>query len=280
MPAYTLMILIGCAVSFAVALARSPKKGLRADDTLFFIAFLVLGALIGAKILYLLIDIPVIYANHDFYFASAANAATLITSGFVFYGGLIGGFFGGVCYAKFFHVNTVAIADNFVPSIPLFHSFGRIGCFLAGCCYGIPYTGRFAVTYTEALSDANGISRFPVQLVEAAVNLILFFLLLALGKKLKKPLQSFGLYLILYGAARFILEFFRGDELRGFLGPLSTSQWISLILLPFGLYLFLCKSENNVIAQNLFNGKLPGSKESGSRYEGSKINGFSPEDNK
>ncbi len=262
MSSYFLMALIGCAVSLVFILVRCPKRGLHLDDSLFFFALVLIGAIVGAKVLYLLVSIPEIYAQREILFSSASNALSLLSSGFVFYGGLIGGFIGAVCYAHIFQVNAVRTAENFIPAIPLFHFFGRIGCFLAGCCYGIPYSGPLAVTFTEALSDANGISRFPVQLLEAAFNLVLFFVLIiydriSLKKERKKPLRNFALYLIIYGTARFFIEFLRGDAARGFWGALSTSQWISMAVIAFGIYIYACPAEKDPVVTKFFCGVLP-----------------------
>ena len=154
-----------------------------------------------------------------------------------FYGGLIGGCIGVIVYARFFKENTVKLAEAFVPAVPLFHVFGRIGCFLAGCCYGILWDGPLGVTFTKSIVAPNGISLLPIQLIEAGANVITFVILLVFKGKLKKPLQNFGLYLVIYSIERFVFEFFRGDLARGAFLNVSTSQWISLILLPVG---FMC----------------------------------------
>lgn len=255
-PSYSLMALIGCAAAFFTAFIRCRKKGLRPDDLLYFFAFILISSFLGAKVLYLLLDIPEILLYRDEIFSSLSSAGGFLSGGFVFYGGLLGGWIGAVCYAKFFGVNAVRMAENFIAGIPLFHFFGRIGCFLAGCCYGIEYSGIFAVTYTNPLTAPDDASHFPVQLLEAALNLLIFFTLLIFEKRRKKPLQNFGLYLILYGTARFLLEFLRGDEQRGFWGFLSVSQWLSLaVILPLGLYMFFRKTGKNFIIQNLLNGR-------------------------
>ncbi len=259
MSSYALMAILGCVVCLVFLLLYCKPQNVRPGDMLFFYAFVLVGVLIGAVVLYCLLNLPGAIANRAEVFSDWRTAISYLFGGFVFYGGLIGGFVGAICYAKYFAVNTVHIANTFVPGIPLFHCFGRIGCFLAGCCYGIIYDGPLAVTFTNALSDANGPSRFPVQLLEAAINLVLFFLLLVYTRVSKKrdrwkPLANFGLYLILYGIARFFLEFLRGDAVRGFLGPLSVSQWISFPVIAAGLYLLLCRTERNFVVQKIFNG--------------------------
>lgn len=256
-PSYGMMVVIGSLISIAVILLRCRKKNIRPDDQLYFTAFILVFTLLGAKLLYLLQNLPWLFENAGVIFADWSSFLNYMGGGFVFYGGLIGGCIGAVCYAKFFEVNAVAAAENFTLIIPLFHCCGRIGCFLAGCCYGVEYTGPLAVTFTESLGAPNNVSLFPVQLLEAGLNLLVFFLLLYADKRLKRPLQNFGLYAVMYGVMRFLLEFLRGDPARG-VWFLSTSQWISLlILIPAGIYMLTCKTEKNFLVWRMLGGCLP-----------------------
>ncbi len=118
----------------------------------------------------------------------------------------------------------------------LFHIFGRIGCFLGGCCYGLPSAWGVVYRYSP-VAEANGLVRFPVQLVEAAWNLVLFLLLAWLQRR-GSPICCPCIWSSI-PPARFLLEFFRGDAYRGILLGLSTSQWISLFLFPAALYALL-----------------------------------------
>ena len=131
--------------------------------------------------------------------------------------------------------------DAIAPAIPFFHVFGRIGCHLAGCCYGMEYHGPFAVTFpfNEFNTESAGVSRVPTQLMEVSFNFILFLVLYFYIKNKPKPGRPLGIYLVAYSIMRFSIEFFRGDVGRGGFLLLSTSQWISLALLPVGLMLIL-----------------------------------------
>ena len=130
----------------------------------------------------------------------------------------------------------------FATVLPLGHAIGRIGCFSAGCCYGIPFDSPFSVTYTETLGTTPlGIPLFPVQIVESILLVLLFsaqlVLFLRLPQKQNLPVM---VYLTAYPTIRFLLEFLRGDSERGVLLGLSTSQWVSLLILiavPVG---YLC----------------------------------------
>lgn len=162
-------------------------------------------------------------------FAEFLSRFTEVFGGAVFYGGLLGGLLAAaICYKKM--KLTPEYADLGACSIPLFHFFGRIGCFLTGCCYGIECPVGF--TYHHAIDEAaNNVSRFPVQLLEAGFNVFLFILLLSLFNRGKLKGRLLRLYLVLYPAFRFADEFLRGDKIRGSLWGLSTSQWISLLIL-------------------------------------------------
>lgn len=153
--------------------------------------------------------------------------------------GCWGGIFAGALYVRKKGFALPEWADLLAPAIPLFHFFGRIGCFLGGCCYGVPCS--FGFTYTHNLIEqANGVSRFSIQLVEAAFNLALFFLLWTLQKKGKFQGKRLVLYLLGYSVGRFVFEFGRGDTYRGIWFGLSTSQYISvglfLVAVVFLLY--------------------------------------------
>lgn len=155
-------------------------------------------------------------------------------SGNVFYGGLLGGISSALIYSKAAHIDYKKYVDNAALFIPLFHFFGRIGCFLSGCCYGIECNFGFVYKYS-LVESANNVRRFPIQLVEALGNIIIFLVLYCLfnNKRFEKKLLS--VYLVMYSVLRFFTEFFRGDYYRGFLFSLSTSQIISIILFVVGV---------------------------------------------
>lgn len=126
--------------------------------------------------------------------------------------------------------------DMLAVSVPLFHTFGRLGCFAAGCCYGVECSWGIVSEHTLN-AEVNGVARFPVQLVEAGLNLLLFDWLLSLFLREKRRGGLLRLYCLTYPVIRFGLEFFRGDQLRGLWGIFSTSQWISIAI--FGVAVVL-----------------------------------------
>lgn len=132
-------------------------------------------------------------------------------------------------------------------SIPLFHAIARIGCFLAGCCYGIEYTGFGSITYTIMDNGIlNSVNRIPVQLIEAGFNVLIFIYLLRLIQKEDWNKKDILLrYLTLYSCGRFLLEFIRGDTVRGVIYGVSFSQVIS-ILIWIGVFIIYKKKQGGM----------------------------------
>ena len=196
------------------------------------------GGVIGAHILYGLVGFDQIIwfvrnINSIDSFGTLINRIVAIFGGGVFYGGLLGGMAAGAIYFKKAALNA-KYADIAITSVPLFHVFGRIGCFMGGCCYGIE--SSFGFTYTRALvPEANGVSRFPVQLLESLLCLLLFLAMYFLIKRRLLCGKLVPFYFISYGIIRFSLEFLRGDEIRGRWLIFSTSQWISIVLIIAGI---------------------------------------------
>lgn len=171
---------------------------------------------------------------------SAKNA------GIVYYGGLLGGGFAFSRGAKSLPNNRHTL-DILAVCIPLFHVFGRIGCFYAGCCFGVEHEGRVAVYYTtRVLNEVVTANRVPVQLLEAMFNLVLFFYLFSLLRKEDwKSKNLWRTYLFTYSVGRFILEFFRGDLERGVIYGVSFSQVVSVCIWMYLLATsYLKKSEH------------------------------------
>lgn len=160
-------------------------------------------------------------------------------SGIVFYGGMLGYLLSTrVLISRYILYKRSSSWGLVALVIPLFHGFARLGCYFGHCCYGIPMDGAFWGHFFE--------HRLPVQLMEAGFNLGLFGVLLWLYLR-RRPMRGrlVRVYLLSYALFRFGIEFFRGDAVRGSLGPLSFSQWVSvLILLGLGLHYILRRRKN------------------------------------
>ena len=239
---YGLIIVFGIIIGSIVAILYFSKfNKIKKDDVLYSILYGIIGIVVGAKILYLLTNIQLLIRSKDI----VSTFLQMLSGGFVFYGGLIGGILGIFIYAKQFKIEFKPLLLTIVPTIPLVHSIGRIGCLLAGCCYGMEYNGIGAITFHNSLIAPNEISLFPIQIIECICNLLIFMILTITYKKATGTYKTVGLYCILYSIVRFTLEFFRGDLIRGIYFGLSTSQWISILLLILGIIIFIFEYRNN-----------------------------------
>lgn len=233
-PMYAVLALLGAGAAWFYFHHRLRRRGENPGKTEQAFLWGVLGAIFGAKLLYLLPLLPQLLADLPLLRAAPADfMAKYLSGGFVFYGGLLGGLAGAWLFCKQRRTSFAALGRDLVPALPLFHAFGRVGCFLAGCCYGIPApAGWLGVTFPASAVEApSGVPLLPVQLYEAAGCFLLFLLLEHLASRGWPGDRLLAVYLALYSVFRFLLEFLRGDAARGFLGPLSTSQVISLVVL-------------------------------------------------
>ncbi|MGI6142148.1 MAG: prolipoprotein diacylglyceryl transferase [Caldicoprobacterales bacterium] len=228
---YALMIVLGITAGILTALVLNKEKLIINEDIIFAYLFGAIGAVAGGKILYLITEMPRIITNFKYFLNNPEYFQLLLSGGFVFYGSLIGGLLMVYLYCRKYNVSIPALSMLMIPTIPLIHSFGRIGCFFAGCCYGIEYDGIASITFNNSPVAPNGVPLFPVQLLESFINLIIFIILIYYRRRARSHKNLIALYLILYSVARFVLELLRGDTVRGFIFGLSTSQWISLLII-------------------------------------------------
>ncbi len=250
LPAYGLMILVGVGAGTGVVMLRRKRFGLQREDALFLIALAVAGAIVGAKLLYILVNIPWFIQHWELVVQYPVEMLAELAGGLVFYGGVIGAFLLCGWYIRKYKLKLLPTLDAFAPAVPLAHAMGRVGCFLSGCCFGAE--ADWGIVYTEAIPhDANGVPRIPVQLFEAAGDTLIVLILLLYMRKPRKSGRGFALYLLLYAPLRFVLEFFRGDIVRGGLWALSTSQWLSFLFLAAGLYFWLRPDKARDAAQPL-----------------------------
>lgn len=246
--AYMILALIGYLVILFVTVKIAKNNGLDEIHMLYMILFAAIGVFLGGHFLYGITNINIIIKliqtpNIINSFSDFIDYIVAIFGGSVFYGGMIGAAIVALIYVKKNKLNPKEYLSAAVIAIPLFHFFGRLGCFLSGCCYGIEW--KYGIVYHHAtVESANNIPRFPVQLVEAAVNICLFFLLLMIYTRTKYRFKTIIIYLFIYPLCRFFLEYLRGDDYRGFLFGLSTSQIISLLLIVSAIVLFIIDKIN------------------------------------
>src|SRR6185503_1138961 len=236
---YTYGVLLAAAYLLGLQLARirARKRGLDQNRILDLGIYIIISALIGAKLLLLITDFKTFKTD-------PRELLTLARSGGVFYGGLILAVTVALWYIRRVALPLWTTCDMFAPGIALGHVIGRFGCFFAGCCYGKPTTRPWGITFTDPFAAANvgtplGVPLHPTQLYEAGAEFIILVFLLATERKGRAyPGRTFWLYMLLYAVSRFIIEFYRGDE-RGAVGMFSTSQFISVLLAPLAIVMLI-----------------------------------------
>ena len=233
---YAVCMFLGIFVAASVACFLAKKReDIDSFDIVTSAVFTMIGGMIGAKLLFVIVswdDIMETIRIMDYNLLD--SLMFVMKGGFVFYGGFIGGLIGLFWYIRRFKCNTMDYLTIYATVLPLGHAFGRLGCFCGGCCYGMKYDGIFAVDFPiyPGIEGSPVVSRFPIQLFEAAGLLLIFALLMILYYRFpKKPTLPLWSYLVVYPVLRFILEFWRGDEERGSFLFFSTSQWISIAIL-------------------------------------------------
>lgn len=234
---YGVCCTLGIVLAGFLALFNAKKPKINRYDMILCFAALLIGAGIGAKLLYLIVDFDYICEYFGKYGFSFETITGILQGGFVFYGGFIGGLLGIFILSRIMKVSPIHYIKTIAPSIPLAHAFGRVGCFMAGCCYGIP-SEDFGIAFTQSLGAPNGVKYFPVQLLEAALLLVLAAVMQLYYTKAKRRHCVVYVYLFIYPVIRLITERFRYDEERGFYFGLSTSTWISLFIIAAGLVIF------------------------------------------
>lgn len=223
---YGLLIAIGILVGYSHVERKFRKLGLENLRLEWLFFSVIAGGFLGSKILYWITRLPDI-----------PNDPTILTNlgdGWVVYGGIIGGLLAGWIYCKNHGMDFWELFDLVIPDVALAQGFGRIGCFLAGCCYGVEMESFGIVFPANSLAPAD-IPLFPSQLVMSAFDFGLFFFLEWFTQKKKFDGEVGGIYLIAYSLGRFIIEFFRGDLVRGVVNGLSTSQYISIAVVLVGI---------------------------------------------
>ena len=226
---YGLMIAIGVLVAVLVSIYRAKKQKIDPEVVLDIVLIGIICGFGGGKILYIIVEWKNFIKDPMAYLGGG---------GFVVYGGIILAVVVGVVYFLLKKKQPLLYLDLIMPEVSIAQGFGRIGCLLAGCCYGRPTESAIGIVFPENSLAPAGIKLMPTQIMMSVGNFIIAGILLVAAMKLKKQGQILSLYLILYSIGRFGIEFFRNDH-RGAVGALSTSQFISLFIVVIGIALFV-----------------------------------------
>src|SRR6266496_95597 len=242
-----MLVALGVLIGLWISVRNSEKQGIKPENAWDFGIAIVLAGILGAKILYVILE----WRTGHSYGQNMPEIFTIDTlqAGGVFSGGLVAAFIVAAWFLRKHQMPALATCDAFSPGLAIGHAIGRVGCFAAGCCYGKPTHHFWGVTFTNPLARAwvgtpLNEALEPTQLFESAVELANFFILMWMLKRKKFDGQVFAAYLILYGVARYFLEFIRDDPGRGsvFGGLMTGTQLISICLVITGSLIWYLRS--------------------------------------
>lgn len=224
--AYGVFVAVGFLAAIWVAGREIARQGIDREKFYDMGFWVVLSAIVGARLFHVLV-----YWRQ--YAADPVEILKLWNGGLVFYGGFLAAVAACLIYLRRNRIPFLPVADASAIGIPLGLAFGRIGCTMAGCCYGKPSGLPWAITFSDPASLAPlHVPLHPTQIYESMAGFAIFGILYATRDRFRTPGVRFWTMLILYGAARSFLEIFRDDP-RGFLGPLSESQVVSGVLIAY-----------------------------------------------
>lgn len=229
---YGVLLATGFFLAVLIALKEARKMGLDPNIVLDLAFYILISALLGSRLFYVL-------SNWEEFRENPIDIFLFWRGGLVFYGGLIFAFLVGLWYVRKHHLKFAPLADLVAPSIALGQAVGRWGCFSAGCCYGRPTDLPWGVIFKDPNTLApRGIPLHPTQLYESMATFAIFLSLMIMRRRPRFQGKIFWFYLLFYSLARFLIEFFRGDP-RGWLIPqiLSPAQGIGILAAILAIYM-------------------------------------------
>jgi len=234
---YGLMIALGIITAIYIVERmikdKNKKLSLSSDDIFTLSVYAVIGGVLGGKLLYIIVEMKQ-------FIQDPKEFINTLGSGFVVYGSILGGIAGAYIFAKRKKIKLLAITDLLAPGVAIAQGFGRIGCFLAGCCYGKVTNSFLGVSFNSPFTP-DQLPRYPTQVFSSIFDFALGIFLLVYWIKYSSERSRgkvFSLYLIIISIGRFLVEFIRDDP-RGSVGPLSTSQFLCIFSLAAGIILYI-----------------------------------------
>jgi phosphatidylglycerol:prolipoprotein diacylglycerol transferase len=234
-PVYSYGVLLALAylAGLQLAVVRARRAGLDSARIMDLGIYLIIAALVGAKLMLIAVDF-------NYFRSQPRELLSLVRAGGVFYGGLLAALAVGLWLVKRYRLPAWKTADMIAPGIAVGHIVGRLGCLLAGCCYGRPTDVPWAITFKDPIAAVNvgtplDVPLHPTQLYDAGAELVILVILLLSERRGRGFAgKTFWLYMLLYAVSRFVIEIYRGDE-RGTALGMSTSQLVAVLLVPISL---------------------------------------------
>ena len=226
---YGFFIAVGFVLGVWLAMREARKVGEDPEKLLDLSFWLLVAGLLGSRVVFIAV-------NWEEYLHDPLAIVRVWEGGLVWYGGFLGAVLAAYIYVRRYRLSFWRLADILIPSVPLGHAFGRLGCFSAGCCWGRECATDFALRVRFMHADSlapRDVPLHPVQLYEAFGEAMIFFALVLFRSRKRFDGQVMLMYMTLYPILRSVVEIFRGDKERGFIipGALSTSQFISILVL-------------------------------------------------
>ena len=232
---YGLCIGLGVVAALLLCWRRAGNRGLDTDIPTELAMLALIFGFAGAKVLYILTSMDEFLAD---------PMSVLGFEGFVVYGGIITGLLTAWIYCKKKQLIFGQWIDIMMPAVAVAQGFGRIGCFMAGCCYGLPTDSCLGVVFPAGSGAPAGIPLWPTQLFSAGGDFIIAGILLLYDRKNRPHGRTGLMYLVLYGVGRFAIEFLRNDP-RGNVWFLSTSQFIALFTVAAAAVLMVLQKKRS-----------------------------------
>jgi len=241
---YGLMLAVGFLSGIIWIRFQSRREGLSVSKMTDLAFLMILTAIVGSRIVF-------IFVEWRYYVANPMAVFRIWEGGLVFFGGLIACLLVAWFYMRRHGLSFWKVSDVFMPAVALGHGIGRMGCFLAGCCHGRTCDPHawYAVVFPAGVGSLapTGIGLYPTQLIEFVTEILTFLFLAWKSQKKAFDGQILLLYLIIYSILRIVIELFRGDLERGFVisNWISTSQFISLILIVFAIFMLIFRKRRS-----------------------------------
>lgn len=228
-PLYGILVVTGILSGLYIMYKNVKTLNYKKEENYGLILYILLGTLFGAKYFTLLTNFNKFKDNIDFKKIGLSS-----------YGAIIGILILLIIFAKQYKKNFKDLINNILPAIPLMYGISKIGCFLAGCCYGIKYNGPLSITYKYSLSAPKNISLLPIQIIETITFILIY---LYISKKKKENKNIIGITILLCGLSKFLLDYLRMNHINKIL---TVNQIVSIPFIIIGLILYFKeKSEHN-----------------------------------